>query len=246
METTGSETLNATAQALLRMVIGSYFLAVALGLIPGTDLGILFTAVLPAPYDSALATGLVFALAFMVMLGHATRGAALVMALITFYASYLTMLSMGVADELGSFWRDLALIAALLLTYSGPTRGAAVGPAAETPEDRRFAERIDRALGADAALLQPVVPRRVRPLTPELAERRARRPAPALDFATLHARAQPVTPATPAATPAAAPASVTSLGQRAAGWLLEECDNIFAEDPAEFTPALRPVPIRPR
>jgi hypothetical protein len=36
----------------------------------------------------------------------------------TFFASYLTMLSLGVADELASFWRDLALIAALVLTYS--------------------------------------------------------------------------------------------------------------------------------
>jgi uncharacterized membrane protein YphA (DoxX/SURF4 family) len=132
-----SAMINKTARALLRVIIGSYFLAVALALIPGTDLAILFSGVLPHPYDGALAMGLVFALAFMVMLGHATRVAALVMAMITFYASYLTMLQLGVADELGSFWRDLALIAGLLLTYSDDADGHNLRNTAEWALARR-------------------------------------------------------------------------------------------------------------
>ena len=139
-DTAERATLNATAQALLRLVIGSYFLAVALGLIPGTDLSVLFSGVLPPPFDEAVATGLVFLLAFMVMVDYATRVAALVMALITFYASYLAMISLGVAEELGSFWRDLALIAALLLTYSEPSRGRPIA------EDDAYEESFSRRL----------------------------------------------------------------------------------------------------
>lgn len=115
--TTDQVIFDTAAQTVLRVLIASYFLAVSLELISGTDLSVLFVGVLPEPYDGATAAGLVFLLAFAIMLGMATRVAALMLALMTFYASYLTMLNLGVADELGRFWRDLALIAALLLTY---------------------------------------------------------------------------------------------------------------------------------
>lgn len=171
--------VNKTAQAVLRLIIGSYFLAVALNLIPGTDLGILFSGVMAAPYDSALAMGLVFALAFMVMLGHATRVAALVMALITFYASYLTMLSLGVADELGSFWRDLALIAALLLTYTDDADGTGLHEAAQRAlayrKMRRPAPAVDFAALSLASepvdalhTVVPTTPRSTDPADPDV------------------------------------------------------------------------------
>ncbi len=110
-------TFNSAAQTALRVLIASYFLAVSLKIIPGTSLGILFEAILPEPYASATAAGLVFIFSFMIMIGLATRVAALLIALMTFFASYVAMVQLGVADELGAFWRDLALIAALLLTY---------------------------------------------------------------------------------------------------------------------------------
>ncbi len=110
-------TFNSAAQTTLRVLIASYFLAVSLKIIPGTNLGVLFEAILPEPYASATAAGLVFVFAFMIMIGLATRVAALMIALLTFFSSYLVMVQLGVEDELGSFWRDLALIAALLLTY---------------------------------------------------------------------------------------------------------------------------------
>jgi len=122
--TSDSVTFDAAAQTALRILIASYFLAAALGLIPGTDLAVLFSAVLPDPTDSALAAGLVFIFSFMIMIGLHTRVAALMLAMMTFYSSYLTMVSLGVEHELGAFWRDLALIAALLLTYSEPKIGS--------------------------------------------------------------------------------------------------------------------------
>ncbi len=115
---------NVAAQTVLRVLIASYFLAVALRLIPGTDLSWLFAGILPAPYAAATTAGLVFIFSFMIMLDMATRLAALILALMTVFASYLAMLQLGVAEELGAFWRDIALIAALLLTYAEPQLGA--------------------------------------------------------------------------------------------------------------------------
>jgi len=142
--------LNATAQNLLRIVIASYFLAVALNLIPGTSLTILAAQVLPLHIAEPLSAMLVFALAFMVMIGLFMRPAALVLGLMTFFASYLRTIELGVADELGTFWRDLVLIAALMLTY-----------AENAPRDARMRRVLRRK----------VTPRRVTPA-------QSRRPRP--------------------------------------------------------------------
>ncbi|WP_420397831.1 hypothetical protein [Nioella sp.] len=136
-------TLNATAQNLLRIVIASYFLAVGLNLIPGTNLTILAEQVLPSHVAEPLAAMMVFALAFLVMIGLYMRPAALVLGLMTLFASYLQMIELGVADELGTFWRDLVLIAALMLTY-----------AENAPRDHRMRSAIRRK----------VTPRRVAPV----------------------------------------------------------------------------------
>lgn len=135
-------TLNATAQNLLRIVIASYFLAVALNLIPGTSLTILAEQVLPIEVAEPLSAMAVFALAFLVMIGLYMRPAALVLGLMTLFASYLQMIELGVADELGTFWRDLVLIAALMLTY-----------AENAPRDYRMRGAIRRK----------VTPRRITP-----------------------------------------------------------------------------------
>lgn len=111
-------TLNTTAQNLLRILIASYFLAGGLNLIPGTSLAPLAEQILPAHVAAPLAAMIVFALAFLVMIGLYMRPAALILGLMTFFASYLRMIELGVANELGTFWRDLVLVAALMLTYA--------------------------------------------------------------------------------------------------------------------------------
>ena len=125
--------IDRTAQALLRIIIASYFIAVALGLIPGTDFSVLTALFMPAPFDKAFAMALVFMLAYLVMMGLWLRGAALTLGLMTFWSSYVGMISLGVSDELGSFWRDIALIAALMFTYGGP--GSRCARCAELDED---------------------------------------------------------------------------------------------------------------
>jgi uncharacterized membrane protein YphA (DoxX/SURF4 family) len=117
-DTANHITMNAMGQNLLRILIASYFLAVALQIIPGTDLTIMTNMIAPAQTSEALAAMIVFGLSYLVMIGVWMRGAALLLGVMTFYASYLTMIELGLEDKLGSFWRDLALIAALMLTYS--------------------------------------------------------------------------------------------------------------------------------
>ncbi|MEM9317547.1 MAG: DoxX family protein [Pseudomonadota bacterium] len=101
---------------LLRMLIGSYFIAVALGLIPGTDFTILFQTVTGLREAVMLSSLLIFALSYMVIIGLQTRVAALLLSLITFLSAFVSFTGSG--GDLADFWRDLALIAALMLTYS--------------------------------------------------------------------------------------------------------------------------------
>ncbi len=117
-------TFSSATHTTLRVMIASYFLAVALKLIPGTDLALLFAPLLPSPYAGAAAAGLVFVFSFMIMLGMATRVAALMIGLMTFYSSFLTTMSASESGSIGAFWNDLALIAALLLIYGEPELGA--------------------------------------------------------------------------------------------------------------------------
>lgn len=113
-------TLNATAQNLIRILIASYFIAVSVGLVPGTDITKVFGQLLPEPVARPVAVLFFFGLSYMVLIGLWLRGAALLLALTVFWSSYLTMLDLGLQEQLGSFWRDLALIGALMLTYAEP------------------------------------------------------------------------------------------------------------------------------
>jgi uncharacterized membrane protein YphA (DoxX/SURF4 family) len=179
-------TLTATGANLIRIVIASYFLALGAGVIPGTDVSALFSAVLPAPWAALLSGGLVFGLAYLVLVGVWLRPAALLLALVMFWASYISAAQAGFGPQLGSFWRDMALIAALILTY------------AETDPRARSRRSALRSLRAPRRLMTPderVAPRRivssrapqaaVIPFRPAAAMLQLTRPAPAFTFASL-------------------------------------------------------------
>ncbi|MDV7142445.1 hypothetical protein R3X27_07090 [Tropicimonas sp. TH_r6] len=106
------------AQTLLRCLVASYFLAGAIGLFPGIDLLPLTERTLPASFAGPISATSIFLLAYMIMVGIWLRGAALLLGILTFWASYLRMMEQGMGTDLGVFWRDLALIGALMLTYS--------------------------------------------------------------------------------------------------------------------------------
>lgn len=179
-------TLTATGANLIRIVIASYFLALGAGVIPGTDVSALFSAVLPPPWAALLSGALVFGLAYLVLVGVWLRPAALLLALVMFWASYISAAQAGFGPQLGSFWRDMALIAALILTYAetdprARTRRAALrslrAPRRLLTSDERVAPR--RVFSASAPKA-PVIPFRPAAALTQLA-----RPAPAFTFASL-------------------------------------------------------------
>jgi uncharacterized membrane protein YphA (DoxX/SURF4 family) len=149
---------NDAAQMSVRMLIASYFMATAVGSIPGADTGALLAPLLNEPLSRVVAGSIVFTLATMVLIGKQTRLAALLLGLLTFYASYLHMVQMGIDHVLGAFWRDMALIAALMLTYGGPAK--APPPAQSTTFTiRRIARRAERArqMGAPHQPIAPIL-----------------------------------------------------------------------------------------
>ncbi|NNL17977.1 MAG: hypothetical protein HKP37_04455 [Boseongicola sp.] len=107
-----------TGHTAIRLLIVSYFVALAAGLIAGTDLAVLANPFLPEPVARVVSGLGVIGLSAMILIGFHRRLAALLLAIILFWCSYLTSVSPAGIEDIGSFWRDLALIGALLLTYA--------------------------------------------------------------------------------------------------------------------------------
>lgn len=111
--------LNQSGQNLVRIVIASYFLAVSLGLIPGTVAWPLAAPFLPEPYADLAGKAVIFTTAYLVLVGVWLRVSALLLATVLFWSSYIQNIGQNIGpDNLEGFWRDLALIGALILTYT--------------------------------------------------------------------------------------------------------------------------------
>lgn len=102
----------------VRLLIVSYFIALALGLIKGVDLAVLAAPFMPTTFAKIVSGLGVVGLSAMILFGYHRRLAALLLAIVLFWCSYLASLSPLGLEDIGSFWRDLALIGALLLTYA--------------------------------------------------------------------------------------------------------------------------------
>ncbi len=125
------------ASQITRILILSYFVALALGLIEGAEVARLAEPFLGDANAIYAMSGVVISLAALILFGVLRRPAALVLSLILFFASYMTMFATG---DLTGFWRDLALIGGLLMS-AGVGQGWSVK---SRPE----------ALGDDAEVLQ--------------------------------------------------------------------------------------------
>lgn len=195
--------LNSTGQNLLRIVIASYFIAVGLHLIPGTDVAPLLAQVLPPAAAEFAAEAAVFSLGFLVLVGYFVRPAALVLGVMTIMASYLEMLTLGAGAEVGAFWRDLVLVAALMLTY-----------AESSPRDFHLRKAIRRTIN----------PRRVR----AAAKRTTERPLTVEQIANVPANDLP-----PEEAPVTDPAAVPFVARRRItprpAVEVTENQNIFAD-----------------
>ncbi|WP_232796475.1 hypothetical protein [Roseovarius salinarum] len=104
---------------LLRIVIGSYFLALAMGLIQGVDKAALFVAFADATTAQVLGSALLLYFSLTFMAGIAVRMSALVLALFVFCSSAVQTFLYADPVGMGAFWRDLALVCGVLLSYAG-------------------------------------------------------------------------------------------------------------------------------
>ena len=104
-----------SAQTIARILILSYFVGLSFGFIGGTDLTLLAQPFLPIEYARILMATLVVILCVMALFDWRRRTAAMTLALILFWSSYMTMFQLQVV-EVDFFWRDLALIGGLLFS----------------------------------------------------------------------------------------------------------------------------------
>lgn len=111
--------INALAHALARVLIASYFMSRAAGLIIDPASMNQFLAVSDVPdYLRWPNAGFEFLAAFAIMIGFQTRTAAALLALYVFWSSFILNYTPGNAYAIGAFWRDLAMIGGLLLLFS--------------------------------------------------------------------------------------------------------------------------------
>jgi len=110
--------LGQAGQNLLRILIASYFIAVSIGLIAGTDGTPLVGAYLPPEPAALIGRSSFFILGYLVLTGIWLRPAAMLLGIIMFWSSYILNFGPQATAPLGDFWRDLALLGALMLTYT--------------------------------------------------------------------------------------------------------------------------------
>jgi len=145
-----------TVLATVRILIASYFLATATGLIFEPATRSLLGGVLAAEHANLAATVYLFVTAFAIMVGKAVRPAALLLAVYIFWSGFLHYDFDRSVAGLSHFWRDMALLGAILLVAVTEPGGSA-----------RFQLRR-----------RPVAPRRIAPVLIEdaTAQSRTQRP----------------------------------------------------------------------
>jgi len=140
----------------IRLLIVSYFMALALGIIKGTDLAVLAAPFMPEVFAKIVSGLGVLGLSSMILFGFHRRLAALLLAIILFWCSYLASVSPAGLEDIGSFWRDLALIGALLLTYAeaeGDKLASAYGTLPQGGKIATYSE-IEQTSRHQAALME--------------------------------------------------------------------------------------------
>ncbi len=141
-ESTNSLAASQTA----RILIVSYFIALAFGLIQGAEIKRLASPFLSESNAGIAMGAIVIGLCALVLIGVFRRPAALVLSLVVFWASYMTLFAQG---DINGFWRDLALIGGLLIAAGvgqGLGRGNRAAPkAAPEPELPKVPEAPEAA-----------------------------------------------------------------------------------------------------
>ena len=114
--------LNNSGLNLIRIVIGSYFAAVALDLVSGVDQSALFAGFAPPMIADLLGSTLLFVASLTFMTGIYLRMSALVLALFVFSSSLIQNFLLMEIEDISAFWRDITLVCAVILNYSNLNR----------------------------------------------------------------------------------------------------------------------------
>lgn len=168
--------MNQTGLNLIRIVIGSYFMAVSLGLVTGVDQTALFAPFLPFAFADIIGSTVLFVASIAFMLGVALRQTALVLALFVFCSSLTQNFLIAEFGDISAFWRDLTMVCAIILTYSNMSRRET--RCADLIRRRRRMARLRRVRMPGAE----VTPRRVTPPGPAKPDAPAAKPAPRIDL----------------------------------------------------------------
>lgn len=156
-----------TGHTVVRLLITSYFIAAAIGVISATDVSVMAAPFLPDLHARVLMAVITVGLSTLILVGIQRRAAALLLALILFWSSYISILSIDAAQPISSFWRDLALIGALLMTYADRENARANDAAALAA---RFARGSQNSLASEQVAFAPKQRSRIRPVTRQYRE----------------------------------------------------------------------------
>ncbi|WP_299843766.1 hypothetical protein [uncultured Roseovarius sp.] len=114
--------LNQQGLNLIRIVIGSYFVAVSLDMVTGVNQQALFLPFLPANIADLIGSTLLFVASIAFMLGISLRHTALILALFVFCSSLMQNFLLLEFEDISAFWRDVTLVCAIILNYSNMNR----------------------------------------------------------------------------------------------------------------------------
>lgn len=107
-----------TGLNLIRIVIGSYFMAISLGLISGIAPPVLFLSFTDPTTADLIGTILLFSITALFMVGVYLRLTSLMLAIFVFSSSIAQNFVLTDATLIEPFWRDLTLVCAILLSYT--------------------------------------------------------------------------------------------------------------------------------
>ena len=107
-----------TGLNLIRIVIGSYFMAISLGLITGISPPALFLSFTDPKTADLIGTILLFSITVCFMLGLFLRMTSLMLAIFVLSSSVVQNFVHAETALIEPFWRDLTLVCAILLSYT--------------------------------------------------------------------------------------------------------------------------------
>lgn len=109
--------------SVLRVAVVGFFVALALGFVRGADTSVLVPSATGPVLGSIVSSAIILCLSALVLFSRYRGAATLALAAAIFWSSYLTMVIQAGTDQIGIFWRDLALIGLLLFTRDSRPSG---------------------------------------------------------------------------------------------------------------------------